>query len=73
MSEHPSVGAFAIVPSNNLANGEGSITSDAGALQAAYVVTVSWAQPGARGASHVLRVAKDATRVKDADVARAAN
>jgi type IV pilus modification protein PilV len=58
-----------------LPNGEGSITSDASAVEAAYVVTVSWSQPGARGASHVLRVAKapNVTAVKDVDVAHAAN
>jgi type IV pilus modification protein PilV len=58
-----------------LPNGEGSITSDASAVEAAYVVTVSWSQPGARGASHVLRVPKDtsAELAKDVDVARAAN
>jgi type IV pilus modification protein PilV len=58
-----------------LPNGEGSITSDASAVEAAYVVTVSWSQPGARGASHVLRVAKvrDVAGVKDVGVAHAAN
>jgi type IV pilus modification protein PilV len=58
-----------------LPNGEGSITSDASALEAAYVVTVSWSQPGARGASHVLRVAKvrDVAAVKDVGVAHAAD
>lgn len=41
-----------------LPNGGGAITSDEHSLPPAYVVTVSWSQPGARGASYVVRVPK---------------
>lgn len=43
-----------------LPNGEGAITSDTSSIPPAYVVTVSWSQPGARGASYLLRVDKPA-------------
>lgn len=44
--------------SERLPNGEGAIASDAYSIPPAYVVTVSWSQPGARGASYLLRVNK---------------
>jgi type IV pilus modification protein PilV len=43
-----------------LPNGGGAIASDTTSLSPAYVVTVSWSQPGARGASYVVRVPKEA-------------
>jgi prepilin-type N-terminal cleavage/methylation domain-containing protein len=42
-----------------LPNGEGVIASDTDSLTPAYLVTVSWSQPGARGASYVVRVPKE--------------
>jgi Tfp pilus assembly protein PilV len=44
-----------------LPNGEGAIATDPNTIPPAYVITVNWAQPGARGASYIQRVAKESS------------
>ncbi|MBC7985010.1 MAG: hypothetical protein H7Y02_14275 [Candidatus Obscuribacterales bacterium] len=52
-----------------LPSGAGAISLDSISVPAAYIITVSWSQPGVRTASYVLRVAAAAHAISPAPIA----